>query len=317
MDKYFLGIDTSNYTTSLAVINENGKIINDIRIPLKVKLGKKGLRQSEAVFQHVQNLNKLSEQINNYGEKILAVASSTVPRIAVDSYMPVFNVSKNIGHLVSSLLGIPFHETSHQIGHIRNAIQFSQINTKNPFIALHLSGGTNEVLFVDVSDKKIDIEIIGETLDITAGQLIDRVGVDLGLNFPSGKIMEEIICQDDKDLIQLTYYFKEGNFSFSGVETYLKRQYRENKFDIKHICINVFNNVYKSIEKAILYHSNLYNTKDVLLLGGVMSNMYIKKNLLNSLSSSGINIHFCKDKYCGDNAVGVAFVAKDNYGEYI
>ena len=89
----YLGIDTSNYTTSMALVNNEGQVLADERILLKVKKGMRGLRQSEALFQHIRNLPALSEKImrakENYGDfNIRAIGASSKPRPVEDSYMP-------------------------------------------------------------------------------------------------------------------------------------------------------------------------------------------------------------------------------------
>ena len=52
----FLGIDTSNYTTSFAISDYDGNIIKNYKMLLPVKEGERGLRQSDAVFAHIKNL---------------------------------------------------------------------------------------------------------------------------------------------------------------------------------------------------------------------------------------------------------------------
>ena len=56
MGELILGIDTSNYRTSVALVNDRGEILYNHRELLEVPEGKKGLRQSEAFFQHVMRL---------------------------------------------------------------------------------------------------------------------------------------------------------------------------------------------------------------------------------------------------------------------
>ena len=50
-----LGIDTSNYKTSVAVTSSEGEIIFNSQSFLKVKEGQRGLRQSEALFQQKES----------------------------------------------------------------------------------------------------------------------------------------------------------------------------------------------------------------------------------------------------------------------
>ena len=94
----YMGDITSCYTTSVSVSDEKGNILYDRRIPLKVGDSKRGLRQSEMVFQHVKNLGTL---FPSGFTDIKGVASSTRPRPQEGSYMPVFCVSESYGKALS------------------------------------------------------------------------------------------------------------------------------------------------------------------------------------------------------------------------
>lgn len=315
MKDLFLGIDTSNYTSSFGLIDEKGKVVEDIRIILKVKNGEKGLRQSDAVFQHITNLEEVASRLlNTTNGNIIAVAASTSPRKIAGSYMPVFVVSKNIGKLISSVLKIPFYNTTHQRGHIRNAIAFSEIDESKPFIAIHFSGGTSEILSVDYKEGIIRESIIGETLDITAGQLIDRIGVFTGLDFPCGKEMEEKSNGGCDILIDYKYYFHRGNLSYSGLETSIKNSIMNKKYSVNIMYNHIFMNIAKSLQEAINYHCLNKGYKQVLLFGGVLSNKIIKDYLKEQFRDSPIRTYFCDKEYCGDNAIGVAYIGRDYYG---
>lgn len=314
----FIGIDTSNYTSSMALVYSDGRVAKDVRIPLKVEKGQKGLRQSEAVFQHIRNLENMACEIRGLtSENIMAVSASSSPRSVEGSYMPVFAVSKNIGLLLSSILDTPFYETTHQLGHLKNGMEFTNIDKNKPFIAVHFSGGTNEILLVKTHENKIYEKIIGYTLDITAGQLIDRIGVYTGLPFPCGPAMDSLAKNDLSWHILSKCYFKEGNISFSGFETYIKRLIDENKYPLGAIYYSVFYNIGLSLEKMIRYHCNSCNIDQVLLFGGVLANSVIKNLLTENFTGSSVKLFFCDEKYTGDNAVGVALIARDYYGESI
>ena len=89
--KVFLGIDTSCYTTSVAVLNEAGELVGEARKILDVKPGRCGLQQSEMVFQHTRNLPNLMESVlagKDY--EIVAIGVSGYPRPIENSYMPAF-----------------------------------------------------------------------------------------------------------------------------------------------------------------------------------------------------------------------------------
>jgi N6-L-threonylcarbamoyladenine synthase len=168
-----IGIDTSCYTTSIALINDDGSIIMNRRLMLEVKPGQRGLRQSEAVFQHLQNLPRLVEDLKN-ATPILAVSVSTKPRPVAGSYLPVFKVGASFGAALAGLIGVPFYETSHQEGHLRAGFIDGDLPSE-PFLAWHLSGGTTELLYVKAFSGGFNLEKVGGSSDLHVGQLVDRI----------------------------------------------------------------------------------------------------------------------------------------------
>lgn len=142
-----LGIDTSCYTTSVAVADIEGK--NCVKYELKMLLpenGEKGLRQSTALFFHVKNIPEVLEKLNeNRNFDIKGVCVSAKPRPVEGSYMPVFEAGISAARSIASTLGVPYYETTHQENHIMAA---SNGVFENDFYAVHLSGGTTELLHV-------------------------------------------------------------------------------------------------------------------------------------------------------------------------
>ena len=153
-NKLYIGFDTSNYTTSLAICDGSGNILTNLKCPLPVKAGERGLRQSEAVFAHVKNFPEIASWLRNflkeYGNAEYAAAScSFTPRENEGSYMPCFLVGRAIAETVCAFLGIPLYETSHQTGHIIAAASSAcrgygtsmKDLLSSDFLALHISGG--------------------------------------------------------------------------------------------------------------------------------------------------------------------------------
>ncbi len=157
---------------------------------LSVPLGERGLRQSDALFQHVRQLPPLIERALSSVNcaELSAVAVSAKPTVAEDSYMPVFLAGKLAAGSIAASLGIPLYETTHQAGHIRAAMfgQEREIGAA-PFLAMHLSGGTTDLLTVRLQNGLIDeIDRIGGCSDLHAGQFVDRVGVKSACRFRAG-----------------------------------------------------------------------------------------------------------------------------------
>ncbi|MBF7097110.1 Kae1-like domain-containing protein [Alkalibacter mobilis] len=313
----FLGIDTSNYTTSMALVDEVGNRIFDIRIPLKVREGGRGLRQQEAVFQHIKNLNEISEKIENQSRNIAVVTASSRPRMLDGSYMPVFEVSKSVGKLLSSLMGAEFIDTSHQRGHIRAAIE-NNLDVPTEFLAIHLSGGTLEIMKVCYMDGFLNEELLTGTSDISAGQLIDRIGVKLGFSFPAGREMERYLSEytiaDKVQNYSYKAYFKDSKLNLSGLENHLLRKIDEGAAK-ESIIYETFRNIAELIYDLSKFYSQSTGIKDVILTGGVAANSMIKNYLKQKSSAVSLEFLFCRSQDCTDNAYGVALIGMDQYKE--
>ncbi|MEG2338600.1 MAG: O-sialoglycoprotein endopeptidase [Clostridium sp.] len=296
--KKVLGIDTSNYTTSIAIYSEEGIII-DNRKMLSVESGKRGLRQSDALFEHIKNLPLLLESIK--GHNINGVAVSTRPRPVNGSYMPVFLGGHSVASGIASALNVPLIETTHQEGHIEAGLNSINKSFKE-FIAIHISGGTTEVLHVLDEGSGYSIDLIGESLDISVGQFVDRVGVKMGYSFPAGREVDNLALKKIGDLI-IPSKVNGLNMNFSGQETMANRFF-DNKHSNEEIAYAVMKCISKTLHKIC---ENLIKKYDlpIIFIGGVSSSEFLKAHFKRNNIS---NIHFAKSKYGGDNAVGVAKV---------
>lgn len=307
--KVILGIDTSNYRTSLCLIDVSGNIVGEQKRLITVKEGERGLQQSEAVFQHIQRLPELAEQLSMQGFEVTAVAVTTRPRPVEGSYMPVFKVGESWARGIAAFLQVPLFATSHQEMHI-SAGEYTA-NRPLPaerFLAVHLSGGTSELLLCTRTRDGYDIQKLGGTLDLHAGQLIDRVGVALGFSFPAGPYIEELAKLPHDDPIRVPSTVKGFDFHFSGAETQLLKLIREAEVSKSAIARATEQCIAKTLEKVIRTAVGCGHPKDVLIVGGVAANAYIKNRLVERLEhpAVGCSLYFADPAYSGDNAFGVA-----------
>ena len=303
-----LGIDTSNYTTSAALLD--GKKFISRRILLPVREGTRGLRQRDAVFHHVKQLPVILEELPFSSCSINAVSVSTTPRNVKGSYMPAFLPGESTARAIAAALNVPLYRFSHQEGHIAAGIYSSSAFAllKKPFISVHLSGGTTEILKSEYKNGRIQTEIIGKTLDISAGQLIDRVGVDLGLCFPCGKEADSL-SRLSVSPVKLPVSVKGGDINFSGAETKCKAFY--SRCDKADILNGVFVCIADSLIKALKSCIAEYNINDILFVGGVASNSLIRSRLSEMLHA---NIIYASAELSTDNAVGTAYLGYLNHG---
>ena len=313
MKEYILGIDTSNYTTSLALIC-GGKLIKNVRRLLPVENGKKGLRQSDAVFLHTKALPELSRELFcnfdvNDG-KICAVGVSKSPRDADGSYMPCFLSGISYASAVTSALQIPLYEFSHQCGHIRAAIHScgkeKEYFDSQSFISFHVSGGTTEALLTQRSENGYRCTIEGGSNDASCGQIIDRTGVLMGMDFPCGKELDALSKLSTKKLPRLVS-MKDTYFSMSGLENKVQKFLAdgEEKCDIARF---VFESIAASLEKCARTLREKHGNLPLLFAGGVMSNSIIRERL-----SCLDDVYFASTELSSDNACGTALLAYDRY----
>ncbi|WP_066500226.1 hypothetical protein [Abyssisolibacter fermentans] len=309
-NKLYLGIDTSAYKTSIAIIDDVGKVVCDLRKLLDVKKGSRGLRQQEAVFQHLNNLPDLFEkarEIIDYSN-IINVVASTRPRNVEGSYMPVFNVSKVQAQIISSLLDVPIINCSHQDGHIGAALLGCNKLAVKDFLLFHISGGTTELLNVHrVKPFEFKVKVIGGTKDISCGQLIDRIGVKMGLEFPSGIELEKLAMDGVIIPEKLPQNIDKTWINYSGAETYFYKLI-DKSYKASNIARSVLYVVAKTLSSSVLNAiKDNSGIKSIIFAGGVASNIYIRDLIKEDLSDK-LEVYFPDIKYCSDNAVGNAYL---------
>ena len=296
-----LGLDTSNYTTSAARFDgEEGENLGRL---LQVRPGELGLRQSEALFQHVKQLPPILEELGRDGalSGLRAVGASTRPRAVEGSYMPCFLAGESQGRSLAAALGVPFYAFSHQQGHLAAAAWSAgrMELLDRPFLAWHLSGGTTELLRAEPDGAALRAEILGGTSDISAGQLIDRTGVLLGLPFPAGRALDKLYYEADK---ALGYRVKvDGSaFSLSGMENQVKGllEKGEKPANIARFTLDTVAGVVLRATRAAMEQ---YPGLPVLCSGGVASNSRLREVL-----SQHCGALFARPQYSADNAMGIA-----------
>lgn len=306
-----LGIDTSCYTTSIAILDDAGNLLADARKLLTVKLGKRGLAQSEMVFQHTRNLPSLLEDVcAKFDDEIhfKAIGVSAYPRPLPGSYMPAFLVGNGFARALAAVNKIKIRQISHQEGHVFAGIWSAGGPNTDHFLALHVSGGTTEIVKVSRSSRQVMIELLGGSQDISAGQMVDRVGVALGLPFPAGPQLEQLAKENQEDPVVIPSSVQELVASFSGPETHVMRLIKkgaspESVAEGVQLCIG--DSLVKMIRNAV----NKTGLHEILLVGGVASNQYIRNHIVNSVRNVGVNLFFPQREYSPDNAVGAAFMA--------
>ena len=305
-EKVFLGFDTSNYKTSAALCGSDGRILANLRQFLTVREGERGLRQSEALFQHVCNLPGLTDQLRPLlrNREVAAAACSSRPRPVEGSYMPVFLAGQTAAKEAAALMDIPYYEFSHQEGHIE-AVRFgTPLEDSERFVSFHFSGGTTEAVLVEGNTYTI----VGGSRDIAFGQLLDRVGVAMGMAFPCGAEMDDIaLGTKSSAVVKLPQIrAKDGWIHLSGIETHCQRILSETDRDA--LIQALFQEITKAIRDMTRQIAAQYDVTDFLYAGGVSASAFVRQSL-----DLPYRMVFGDPALSADNAVGIAQLCRKRY----
>ncbi len=317
MHELFLGIDTSNYKTSAAVTDTDGHVIYQRSEYLEVPRGNRGLRQSECFFRHS---NRLPDYIAGISRSVKmsdvrAVGVSSRPRRVEGSYMPCFLAGVNAAVEIASVLGIPVYEFSHQEGHAAAILDDAAGPERT--ILMHLSGGTTEILLCSPDSQGYDLEITGGTRDISIGQLIDRAGVAMGYDFPSGMYLDELALnytpsgKTGPGLPRIR--IADGYFNLSGTETQVMRWIESaDPSEYPYIAYSIFTRIAELLVNSARASAEAAGVSRVYMAGGVSASRFIRKHIYSShaASDSFPEILFGDPALSGDNAVGIAGLAR-------
>ncbi len=311
MNACFIGIDTSNYTTSCAACDEEGNVFANVRVPLPVANGERGLRQSDAVFAHVKNLPLAMDELREAicGKRVLAVGVSERPRRCEGSYMPCFLSGVAAAKSLAAPLDAPVYRFAHQEGHIMAAL-YSAGKTDfaaREFLAFHVSGGTTEVLRVQPAEPGFSVSLLGGSADLHAGQAIDRIGVLMGLKFPCGREMEQLAATCSGKVPPARVSVKGAECHLSGLENLAAGLWAKTG-DRALVSAFVFEFLAKTLEKMTAGAEALCPGLPIVYAGGVMSNSFLQSRLGKRKES-----YFAAPEFSADNAAGIALLCRKTY----
>ena len=378
MKRIYLGIDTSCYTTSVALMDEAGQLLGEARQILSVKPGRCGLQQSEMVFQHTRNLPRLMEEavgqvlgsvktgdgstangvaveedgaantsglagLASAGYELAAIGVSGYPRPLENSYMPAFLAGLSVARSVAAVTGARLEIISHQENHLEAGLWSAGGPAVDRFLLLHASGGTTDVLLAELQPKgRYRITEVGGSLDLHAGQFVDRIGVALGLQFPTGPALEALAQQALErstlvaaepnavaseavsepsiasgieagvvPLVELPVSVRKLQVSLSGPCTAALRKLQAGA-NPAALALGVEHALAETFARVLRNGAQEYRVRDVLLVGGVGSNNYIRQHVERKLAKLRypVRLWVPEGRFSCDNATGCAAFAR-------
>ena len=308
----YIGIDTSNYTTSLALCDEAGEVLANLKAPLPVKEGERGLRQSDALFAHVKNLPGLMSDmkavLRETDGAVAGIGYSATPRRSEGSYMPCFLAGQVAASAIDLGVDVPVCAFSHQEGHVMAALYSAGVIhdlTEREFVAFHVSGGTTDVLYVRPDEERFAIDMIGTSLDLHAGQAVDRVGVALGLRFPCGRELEALAAACEEKIPKPRICVKGLDCHLSGLENLALSLYEKTGARALTAAYTL-DFIGLTLSELATEVRRRYPDIPMVFAGGVMSNRRIQTLLGNRFK----NTYFSEPAFSADNAAGIALLCR-------
>lgn len=307
--RVYLGIDTSCYTTSVAVLAADGSLLGEARQILSVKQGRCGLQQSEMVFQHTRNLPRLVEEVlQGRDYNLAAIGVSGFPRPLENSYMPAFLAGLGVARSLAALTGAPLEVISHQENHLEAGLWSAQGPQAERFLLLHASGGTTDLLLCERKENgRYALTQVGGSIDLHAGQFVDRIGVALGLAFPTGLALEQLAMAAAQP-VELPVAVRKLDVSLSGPATAAMRKL-EAGADAASLALGVELALGETFARMLRNGAAAYNVRDVILVGGVGSNQYIRRHVETKLAKRQVRLWVPEPRFSCDNASGCAALA--------
>ena len=371
--RVYLGIDTSCYTTSVAIMDEAGALLGEARQILSVRPGRCGLQQSEMVFQHTRNLPRLMEEAVGQvigcvttgagsvangvsvadeastagasglaglavaGYELAAIGVSGYPRPLEGSYMPAFLAGLSVARSVAAVTGAQLEVISHQENHLEAGLWSAGGPDVDRFLLLHASGGTTDVLLAERQQNgRYRITEVGGSMDLHAGQFVDRIGVALGLQFPTGPALEALAekalartvevsaCVSEQSvasvseagagaapMVELPVSVRKLQVSLSGPCTAALRKL-EAGAEPAALALGVEHALAETFARVLRNGAQEYRVRDVLLVGGVGSNNYIRQHVERKLATLRypVRLWVPEGRFSCDNATGCAAFAR-------
>jgi N6-L-threonylcarbamoyladenine synthase/protein kinase Bud32 len=287
-----LGLEGTAHTISAGIVDEY-RILSNSSSTYVPEAG--GIHPREAAIHHADNIIpviKKAFDISGLSPKdIDLVAFSMGPGLG-----PCLRVVATAARAFSIKYNIPLIGVNHPLGHVEIGRKLS--GAKDP-IMLYISGGNTQI----IAHEGDSYRVLGETMDIGLGNLIDKFARDIGIPFPGGPRIEAFALRGNK-LLDLPYSVKGMDTSFSGIYTAAKNYI--GKELVENICFSIqettFAMLVEVLERALYYTDK----KEILLAGGVARNNRLRSMVSEMAKSSGYIAYLTDKEYCMDNGAMIA-----------
>ncbi|MDD1771451.1 MAG: bifunctional N(6)-L-threonylcarbamoyladenine synthase/serine/threonine protein kinase [Methanomassiliicoccales archaeon] len=292
---YCLGIEGTAHTVGVGIVDHEGNVLaNEIDM---YKPAEGGIHPREAANHHAETLVPMVRQaIERSGlrfKDIDVVCFSKGPGLG-----PCLRTVATGARALSLSLKVPIIGVNHCISHL----EIGRIKTpaKDP-VLLYASGGNTQV----IAFANGRYRIFGETLDIGIGNMLDKLGREIGLGYYAGPKIEKAAAQGKK-LLNIPYSVKGMDLAFSGILT-AAVAHRNKGESIEDICYSVQETCFAMLTE-VTERAMAHVEKDgVLLGGGVVQNKRLQGMVKEMAEARGAVMYVPDRTLCMDNGAMIAW----------
>ena len=310
MSDLIMGIETSCDETAAAIVEDGKKIISNVvasQISIHQKYG--GVVPEIASRKHMEYIIPVIDKaLDESGKKITdlsAIAVTYGPGL-IGSLLVGLSVAKAMAYAQN----IPLIGVNHLEAHIyANLLEHNEI--KPPFVCLIVSGGHTSLVYIRHFGE---YELLGQTKDDAAGEVLDKIAKFLNLGYPGGPIIEKLAKEGDPSSIQFPRPIlndKSYDFSFSGLKTaviyHIKKLDKVNKnIPVSDILASFQQAVTDVLVGKTIKAALKFKTKQIVLAGGVAANSFLRREIKEKANLLNIKVFYPSISLCTDNAAMVA-----------
>lgn len=309
--KTILGIESSCDDTSASILS-GGKIQSNVVFSQKIHEEFGGVVPEWASRKHQQNILPTVQAALHQAKLDIA----DIDAIAC-TQGPGLMGSLLVGHTfvkgLSLALDIPYVNVDHLDAHVM-AHYIGENIPSFPFLCLLVSGGHTQLVLVKEGYR---MEILGKTLDDAAGEAFDKAGKMLGLDYPSGPIIDQHAQSGNPQAFEFSIPKVDGlNFSFSGLKTsilyFLQREVRKNprfiQENLSDLCASIQHVIVSYLGQQLSKAIVKTGVKQIGIAGGVAANSHLRNTIHQIAQTHQIKAFIPNFEYCTDNAAMIAYV---------
>ena len=158
-------------------------------------------------------------------------------------------------------------------------------------------------------------------MDLHAGQMVDRVGVRLGLRVPAGPELEKLAmsCTEPTEALLPASLEKDACYChLSGAETKAAQRWEKQACSPERIAAETFDLLARTVSRMLAAGCKRYQVRQALVVGGVASSKLLRGLLQQRLNKlrSPVEVFFGAPRYSADNAAGVAELGLEQYRQW-